>query len=323
MTEREKLLRRALFLADATRLLGSLDVEPALDSVAHLSVPFIGDGCAIDLLGNGQPRRLLVVSREGAESFSPELHSAVLAGHSAIYTMGPRSCMAVPLVVKGAVTGAMTFVGPRMRRYNEHDLEFAETLARRDCVTGRKCTTVPERRKHSVADEFLAIAAHEIRGLITSVHMAVQGLQRGKVTGCRGASTFWKLLNVKTAGWLVSVDELLDLGRIQTGQIYFNFERSDRPRRRGAQAINTLGDELAKAALGFRSRHTASRSASGTDSDSTQVVTNLLSNAIKFGARKTNRRHGQGASGLYDTRSRRTRGSEFHPKSSDSVFKPF
>src|SRR5262249_42407741 len=59
VTERERLLRRAVFLADATRLLSSLDIEPALDSVAHLAVPFMGDGCAIDLLGNGQPRRLL------------------------------------------------------------------------------------------------------------------------------------------------------------------------------------------------------------------------------------------------------------------------
>ena len=53
----------ALFLADATRLLSSLDVEPALDGVAHLAVPYLGDVCAIDLLGAGQPRRLLVVSR--------------------------------------------------------------------------------------------------------------------------------------------------------------------------------------------------------------------------------------------------------------------
>ena len=64
VTEREKLLRRALFLADATRLLSSLDVEPALDSVAKLSVPYLGDACAIDLLSNGQPRRLIAVSRD-------------------------------------------------------------------------------------------------------------------------------------------------------------------------------------------------------------------------------------------------------------------
>ena len=55
ISERERLLRRALFLSDATRLLASLDVEPALDAVAHLAVPYLGDGCAVDLFGERRP----------------------------------------------------------------------------------------------------------------------------------------------------------------------------------------------------------------------------------------------------------------------------
>ena len=46
ITERERLLRRALFLADAGRLLGSLDAEKALETVARLAIPYVGDGCA-------------------------------------------------------------------------------------------------------------------------------------------------------------------------------------------------------------------------------------------------------------------------------------
>src|SRR5205085_6699672 len=46
VTEREGLLRRALFFADASRLLASLDVESALEGVARLSVPYVGDECA-------------------------------------------------------------------------------------------------------------------------------------------------------------------------------------------------------------------------------------------------------------------------------------
>src|SRR5262249_40240144 len=93
VTERERLFRRALFLSDATRLLASLDVEPALDSVAHLAIPYLGDGCAVDLLGNGGPRRLLVVSRDPSQPVNPELHSSDLAGHAAVYSLGSRSCM--------------------------------------------------------------------------------------------------------------------------------------------------------------------------------------------------------------------------------------
>src|SRR5262249_39188017 len=122
VTDRERLFRRALFLADATRLLASLDVEPALDGVAHLAVPYIGDGGAVDLFGKGGPRRLLLVSGDPMQPIKPELHSSVLAGHSAISAAGPRSCRVAPLIVKGDVMGALTFFGAHTRRYTTQDL---------------------------------------------------------------------------------------------------------------------------------------------------------------------------------------------------------
>ena len=173
VTERERLLRRALFLADAARLLASLDVEPALDSVARLAVPYVGDGCAVDLLGNGGPRRLLVVSRDPTQAINPELHSAVVLGHPTIYEVAPRSYMAVPLVVKDAVIGAMTFVAAPGRRYSSHDLELAEELARRAALSLQNARLYEGAQAALKArDEFLSVAAHEIRGPITSMHMA-------------------------------------------------------------------------------------------------------------------------------------------------------
>jgi len=285
VTEREKLLRRALFLADATRLLSSLDVEPALDSVAHLAVPYMGDVCAIDLLGNGQPRRLLVVSREGTESFSPELHRAVMAGHSTIYSMGARCCMAVPLVVKGAVAGAITFVGPRTRRYNEHDLEFAETLARRAALSVENSRLYRGAQEALQArDEFLAIAAHEIRGPITSVHMAVQGLQKGKVP----ATVTPRVLEIiEREGRRLArfVDELLDLGRIQSGQIYFNFEEVDLGNVVRA-SVADLGAELTRSGSALSITTEGHPVGQWDRFRLEQVATNLLANAIKFGEGK-------------------------------------
>src|SRR5262249_33065954 len=62
ISERERLLRSALFLSDATRLLASLDIEQALDAVARIALPYMGDGCAIDVFGEGSPRRLVAIS---------------------------------------------------------------------------------------------------------------------------------------------------------------------------------------------------------------------------------------------------------------------
>jgi PAS domain S-box-containing protein len=285
VTERERLLRRALFLADATRLLSSLDVEPALDSLAHLAVPFMGDGCAIDLIGNGHPRRILLVSQNAKEPLNPELQTVVMAGHSAIYSMGTRSCMAVPLVVKDAVEGSMTFIGPPARRYEKSDLEFAESVASRAALSvenGRLYRKTQDALK--ARDEFLTIAAHEIRGPITSLHMAVQGLQMGKASPAAMTKLF-EIIENEDRRLGRFVDELLDLGNIQSGEMYFKFEDVDLGQVVREVATN-LGPELARSGSGM-SITTEGRPVGQWDKYGlTQVMTNLVSNAIKFGEGK-------------------------------------
>lgn len=282
VTERETLLRRAVFLADATRLLGSLDIEPALDSVAHLSVPFIGDGCAIDLLRNGLPRRLLFVTRDGADSICPELPRTILAGHSVIYSVGARSGMSVPLVVKGTVEGAMTFLSPPMRRYRQADLDFAEALARRAALSLENADLYRKAQEALQArDEFLTIAAHEIRGPITSVHMAVQGLQNGKAS----ATDKTRLMEIvaredRRLGRFV--DELLDLGSIRHGHLYFTFEEvnlADVVR----EAANNLAGELTKSGSSLSIMNEGHAVGQWDRHRLLQAITNLVSNAIKFG----------------------------------------
>jgi PAS domain S-box-containing protein len=227
VTEHQKLLRRALFLADAARLLSSLDIEAALDSVAHLAVPFMGDGCVIDLLGTGEPRRVAFVSRDCTESFSPELPSAVMAGHSTIYPLNMRSCMAVPLVMKDAVAGAISFIGPPMRSYDNSDLEFAEIIGRRVALSVENAHLYRQTQEALESrDQLLTIAAHEIRGPITSVHMAVQGLQKGNLPPSSTAKLL-EIIEREDRRLARFVDELLELAKIQSGRMYFNFEEVD------------------------------------------------------------------------------------------------
>jgi signal transduction histidine kinase/PAS domain-containing protein len=321
VTEREKLLQRALFLADATRLLGSLNIEPALDSVARLAVPLMGDGCAIDLLGNGQPHRVVFVSREGAGAFKPELHSGVMAGHSTIYSKGTRSCMTVPLVVKDTVAGAMTFIGPPMSRYSKADLEFAEALARRAALSVENARLYRKAQDALRArDEFLTIAAHEIRGPITSIHMAVQGLQKGRSP----ASATPKLLEVierEDRRLARFVDEMLELGKIQSGQLYFNFEEVDLAEV-VRQAASNLAAELAQSSSSLSITTEGHPVGQWDKYGLNQVATNLLSNAIKFGDGKpivvTVREHqGQTVLEVKD------HGIGIRPEMLERMFKPF
>jgi PAS domain S-box-containing protein len=285
VSERERLLRRAVFLADATRLLASLDLDRALDGVAHLAVPYLGDGCAIDLFGDGAPRRLLAVSRDPARPISPEVHPAVLAGHATIYNLSSISYLGVPLVVKGRVAGAITLAAAPQRRYSPADLELAEELARRSALS-IESSFLFQRAQDAVRarDEFLSIASHEIRGPVTALHLAVQLLQAERITGAARPRAFG-IIEREDRRLGRFVDELLDLTRIRTGRLHFDLAEVDLGQI-ARDASSRLDHELTRS--GSPLSLTIEGDAHGVWDAfrADQIVTNLLSNAIKFGLGK-------------------------------------
>jgi PAS domain S-box-containing protein len=286
VTEREGLFRRATFLADSSRLLASLDVESALDAVAHLTVPYLGDSCAVDLLRDGGPRRLLVVSRDSAHpAATTDLHPSVLRGHSSIDSAGGISHLAVPLVYKGAVLGAFTFIAPSSRRYSQRDIELAEELARRAALALENarlfrstCDALQAR------DEFLSIAAHELRGPVTTIHLAVESLLRQKAAP---RSTNKLLAAIERGDRSLSrfIDELLDVSQARSGKLRLDLETLDI-----AEVVRTamsrLEPEIVKSGSAL-SITTEGRAVGHWDRTRLgQVVCNLLSNALKFGVGK-------------------------------------
>jgi PAS domain S-box-containing protein len=164
-------LERLAFLSEAgSRLAASLDLETALDTAAHLAVPFLADWCILDVEEPGgagwrvaaahtDPRKegllyemrrtyppaakaghpLLQVLQTGKALFWPEAPvSTRMPGIQnrehlqMLRAAGLRSCMVVPLVVRERTIGALTFVvNGSGRRYHDFDLQLAEDLARR------------------------------------------------------------------------------------------------------------------------------------------------------------------------------------------------
>lgn len=285
ISERERLLQRALFLSDATRLLGSLDVEKALEGVAHLVVQHLGDGCAIDLFNDKGPRRRLAASRDDSRSLSPELHPAVLSGHPLIYAVGSTSYLGVPLVMKGRLVGALTCRASPHRKYEQDDLEFVEELARRVALSLENAHLYHRAQEALRArEEFLSIAAHEIRGPTTSLHLAVQCLRKGKVPASQQPKVF-DMIEREDRRLSRFVSELLELGRIQSGQLQFEYQQVD------------LGDVIRQVATRLRPEIGCSGSPLSITVDGQivgewdkarveQIVTNLLTNALKFGMGK-------------------------------------
>lgn len=170
ITERRLARENERFLAEASDLLGrSLDYEEALQGIADLAGGRITDWFLVDLIEDGEIRRIATghpgrapagqgaelgsslsamldhpggiadVIRTGTSSLVQDVPEAVAAAdagnaeHSgALSDLGIRSFLSVPLAIGSQVVGALTFVGVDSgRRFGPGDVVFAENLAAR------------------------------------------------------------------------------------------------------------------------------------------------------------------------------------------------
>jgi signal transduction histidine kinase len=162
---------RFSFLAEVSRCLAdSLDYEATLTTVAGMSLPYLDAWCIVDVLEpGGEVRRIAVVHPDPARQEAarrlhaqyaprasdligaprvirtgrpemvfdvPDERLAATAHDDAhlelLRALGIRSYVIVPMVARGAVLGAMTFVtADTGRRFGDIDVVMAEDLARR------------------------------------------------------------------------------------------------------------------------------------------------------------------------------------------------
>lgn len=284
VTERWRLLERATLLADAGRLLASLEVEPALESVAHLMVPRMAAACAIELFADGA-RRLVTAATDPALSQQLEAPQSVRSGRSALWTDDRGSHICTPFVARGEVLGVMIWLAGQGRTYASWDQEIAEELGRRAALAIENARLYREAREAlRVREEFLSIAAHEIRTPVTSIHLAAQALGNKEPTTAMKR----RLLGVierEDRRLARLVDDLLDVGRIRSGHLELELGRVDL-----AQVVRDVVERLGpqSARSGSELSVSTAGQAVGTWDRSRleQVVDNLLSNAIKFGRGK-------------------------------------
>jgi len=280
VTERERLLAAKSLLVDASRLLTSLDARSALDAVVRVAVPSLGDACAIELFG--EPRITASYSSDPTRPLAPAWPADVLAGRSAMCDRDGVSQLAVPLVIQGEVTGAIAFAAPTNRRHTRADLELAERLARGIALLIENARLYESAQQALRArEEFLAIAAHELRGPLSVMNVAVQTLKRRDVPD----PTRDRMLSLveREGGRLARfAEDITDITRIRAGTLQFDDAEVDLVQvvrdvvRRLAPDIERSGS-----AASIDARHPVIGRWDRVRLD--QVVTNLVVNALKFG----------------------------------------
>jgi PAS domain S-box-containing protein len=292
--EAEAAQRRLAFLADTSQVLAaSLDYETSMQGVADLLVPGLADGCFVDICeGDGPMRRIAATTAEVARGgFGPGFAFGSNAEppiadivHTGQARLSPRS-LSVPLITRAGVSGVMTWqAAPSRTAFDAWDLDLAEHVARRCALALDNSWLYREARAAvSLRDEFLSVAAHELKTPLTSLRGYAQLLarefERGEVRNPERARRASFTIQVQSDKLARLVGQLLDVSRLQSGKLAIERRPSNlsqllhdvvdaaRPQLKEHTLVARLPNDLWLAIDPLRIE---------------QVVTNLIDNAIKY-----------------------------------------
>lgn len=293
------------FLAEAsTSLASSLDYRETLERLAKLSVPILGDWCAINTLKEDAIifEGLAAVHptfdkagliAEVKRSLSRDLSSSKRIGDVVRSGFGCESYLIVPIQSGEKVHGAIAFsFAPGSRYHTPNDLALAEELGRRAGIAVENALLYQAAQKAIQArDEFLSIASHELKTPITSLKLQLQMTRRairpdqGTMPTSEKLARVLDISGIQVNRLTALVEDLLDVSRIESGKISFTFETVE---------LRELLEEMVERFS--EQAHAAGCSISVLGGGPTlgrcdrfrmeQVILNLLSNAVKYGSGK-------------------------------------
>jgi signal transduction histidine kinase len=135
-------------------------------------------------------------------------------------------------------------------------------------------------------EEFLLVASHELRTPLTSLMLASQSLASGRSpAGGDGKRPAIDMIVRQTRRLAKLVEDLLDVSRIEAGQLPLEWERVDLSAL-AREVTGRFADEAARAGSPLSLAVEEPLGGTWDRSRLDQVISNLLANAIKFGAGK-------------------------------------
>lgn len=282
ITARERQLRDALLLADASRLLATLDSVAALEGVAHLLASTQWDACAIDLFDEEGARTRIASAQDREASDLPAIPPSALRFHSDARSLADRWLVQAPVLSGHQVVGMIAVIGPAGMAQDASERELLEEIARRCAVALENARLYRLAQENIRArEEFLAVASHEIRGPVATLRLAVDALRNGvgdreKVIG---------IIDREERRLEHLVGELLDAGSARSGRMPLQSESVDLAAIVRDVAARYARDlERSHSTLIIRGDSIVCGNWDRARLD--QVVANLVGNAIKFGAGK-------------------------------------
>jgi signal transduction histidine kinase len=263
--EAEAARNRVAFLATASaRLAVSLDYEQTLRTVAELTIPTLADACTVDVVGDtGALSRVAEATAEDvntaelARAWTPPTSSEALStlvrtGEATLYrkladladkvhadslallnAIGVRSMIIAPLPARGRVLGAITcFAFGTRTPYTEVERGLVQDVAQRAGLALDNARLHAEaQRATSLRDEFLSVAAHELKTPMTTLRGYTQLLARstraGHMPSVELLDRGLKTIELQSEKLKKLTEQLLDVSRLETGKLPINLTRVD------------------------------------------------------------------------------------------------
>jgi signal transduction histidine kinase len=258
ITDRKQAADALRFLAHASQALaGTLNYPDTIEQVGWLAVAHLADWCLLDLVDGDFVRRSGVVRPRLAQySAAARLTDAWLLdrqaggalaevldrGEPRVYcdvpeqtlagllaspgrvgqlrALGCKSAMVLPLVARGRLIGAITYVSDiSAHRFGPAELALAVDLAHRGAMAIDNAALYEESRtavRHR--DQFLAMLAHELRNPLAAIFTAVE-LMRQSADDARLLTRAEEVIERQGRHMARQLDELLDISRVTHGKI--------------------------------------------------------------------------------------------------------
>ena len=227
ITAARNVTTHAAFLANVSRHFVSLEIEPMIEAVGRASLGVLGDVCAVDRISEALPTRILEV-RTSPDAWLETPAELVSTVRGEVSLDGDRSRISVPIGMRRDRFGVLSFAKNDGVAHTAADLALAQELGDRLSMAIRNA------REHmSMAaalgdrERLISIAAHELRNPLCSVRFCLQTLERH---GGALAPQAVRMLEIVSRGERKItrlIDDLLDLGRIRTGQLALDLSSFD------------------------------------------------------------------------------------------------
>jgi PAS domain S-box-containing protein len=202
--------------------------------------------------------------------------------------LGMRSLLCVPIRGRTGVDAVIMLVSETdPRRYDADDVILAQNLADRAAIAlenGRLLSEALEAVR--ARDDFLAVAAHELRSPLTSLLLQVQVLGRAIARerfDARAARKAVEVAEAQARRLSTLIDGMLDVSRYAAHQLLVHPEEIDL-RRVLDELLSTLSTDLERAGCSVTLNAPGELMGRWDRGRIEQVLLNVLSNAMKFGA---------------------------------------